>query len=165
MLFLGGGMKNIGQTLRRSICIAVVVLFAGSDTLAQSPGSSIGYVKTVAGDASIVSGSKRTRAEAGRPLYEKDVLETGKDGALGATLKDNTLLSLGPNSRLALESYLLQPDRDAYSLITNITRGTVQYVSGLIAKLSPSSVKIKTPLATLGVRGTRLLVRVDAADD
>ena len=152
------------STLAQCVCISVFLVFASGHAFAQSAGASIGYVKTLAGDASIVRGGQRSAAEVGRPLYEKDVLETGKNGALGATLKDNTLLSLGPNSSLALESYLLKPDREAYSLVTRITRGTVQYVSGLIAKLSPNSVQIKTPVATLGVRGTRLLVRVDGPE-
>jgi len=75
------------------------------------------------------------------------------------------LLSLGPNSSLVIEAYLFEPDRRAYSFISRITNGTLQYVSGLIAKLSPGSVEIKTPVATLGLRGTRLLVRVDGDAD
>lgn len=156
---------GIGSKHGRFMAVIVAVTVASSSTFAQSTGSSMGYVKTVAGVSLIVRSGDRESAAAGQPLFEKDVLETGGDGALGVTLKDNTLLSLGPNSSLALESYLLQPDRDSYSLITRITRGTVQYMSGLIAKLSPDSVQIKTLSATLGVRGTRLLVRVDAADD
>lgn len=155
------------------MAIAVALIVANSGTLVQSAGSSastsastaIGYVKTATGISSIIRDGDRKSAAAGQPLFEKDVLETGGNGALGVTLKDNTLLSLGPNSSLALESYLLQPHRDTYSLITRITRGTVQYVSGLIAKLSPDSVQIKTPTATLGVRGTRLLVRVGADNE
>ena len=155
---------STGSKYRRYMAVIVALMVANSGTLAQSAATSIGYVKTVAGASLVVRNGDREPAAAGQPLYEKDVLETGGDGALGVTLKDNTLLSLGPNSSLALESYLLQPDRDAFSLITRITRGTVQYVSGLIAKLSPDSVQIKTPAATLGVRGTRLLVRVDGDD-
>lgn len=147
------------------MAVAVALVIGNSAMPVQSAGTSIGYVKTVAGTSSIVRAGDRTTATAGQALFEKDVLETGGNGALGVTLKDNTLLSLGPNSSLALESYLLKPDRDAYSLITRITRGTVQYVSGLIAKLSPDSVQIRTPTATLGVRGTRLLIRVGADDE
>lgn len=151
-----------GPAHRRWMAVIAAFLVLSCGIRAQAAGASIGYVKSVAGISSIVRSGDRRSVAAGQPLYEKDLLETGRDGALGITLKDNTLLSLGPNSSLALESYLLQPDRDSYSLITRITRGTVQYVSGLIAKLSPDSVQIKTPSATLGVRGTRLLVRVDA---
>ena len=152
---------STGSKYRRYMAVIVALMVANSGTLAQSAATSIGYVKTVAGASLVVRNGDRESAAPGQPLYEKDVLETGGDGALGVTLKDNTLLSLGPNSSLVLESYLLQPDRDAFSLIT---RGTVQYVSGLIAKLSPDSVQIKTPAATLGVRGTRLLIRVDGDD-
>ncbi len=119
---------------RRFMAVAVALMVANSGNPAQSAGTSIGYVKSVAGTSSIVRSGDRESAAAGQPLFEKDILETGGNGALGVTLKDNTLLSLGPNSSLALESYLLRPDQDAYSLITRITRGTVQYVSGLIAK-------------------------------
>ena len=156
-----------GSGYARLAVIAAVVAVVGSfvNAAAHAAGPSIGYVKSVAGASSIVRSGDRSNAAAGQPLFEKDVLETGGNGALGVTLKDNTLLSLGPNSSLTLETYLLRPDQENYSLVTRITRGTIQYVSGLIAKLSPDSVEIKTPAATLGVHGTRLLIKVDADAD
>lgn len=157
---MGAGSRYAKLT---AIAVAFSVSFGG--TAAHAAGPSIGYVKSVSGASSIVRSGDRSTAAAGQPLFEKDVLETGGNGALGVTLKDNTLLSLGPNSSLTLETYLLRPDQENYSLVTRITRGTIQYVSGLIAKLSPDSVEIKTPAATLGVRGTRLLIKVDADAD
>jgi hypothetical protein len=158
-------MTVFGTMSAICLCVAALLFSAGGKVRAEEAGTSIGYVKTLSGEAHVLRAGERSPIDVGRPLYEKDVLLTGKHGTLGATLKDNTLLSLGPNSRLELESYLLQPEQDSYSLITKITRGTVLYVSGLIAKLSPESVVIKTNIATLGVRGTRLLVSVDDSDD
>jgi hypothetical protein len=141
--------------------VLVAVIAGAADTRAQDAGEAIGYIKNTSGEAAIERNGERAPAAAGQPLYRKDVLVTGADGTLGATLKDSSLLSLGPGSRLALETYLFEPDRKAYSFISRITSGTLQYVSGLISKLSPGSVKIETPVATLGLRGTRLLVKVD----
>ena len=153
----------MGTPIRRMALalIAAAALCAGGDVWAEPAPHAIGYVKTAAGEASVLHDGTRTPASPGHPLFEKDILETGADGSLGVTLKDNAMMSLGHNSRLALESYLLEPEHESYSFVTRIARGTVQYVSGLIAKLSPESVEIKTPVATLGVRGTRLLVKVD----
>ena len=111
------------------LVVAALLSTAIGSNITQSAESSIGYVKSVAGLSSVLRSGDRNIAASGQPLFEKDILETGGDGALGVTLKDNTLLSLGPNSSLTLETYLLRPDQDSYSLITRITRGTVQYVS------------------------------------
>ena len=153
------------SALRLCALVVLVLALTATGARAETAGEAIGYVKTVTGAASIVRDGATLKAEAGGPLYRKDILKTGADGALGATLKDNSLLSLGPNSSLVIEAYLFEPDRRAYSFISRITNGTLQYVSGLIAKLSPGSVEIKTPVATLGLRGTRLLVRVDGDAD
>lgn len=128
---------------------------------AQEKAGIIGYVMTVNGDASVVSGTQTTVAAVGTPIPEGATLRTGPQGSIGITLRDNTLMSLGPNSELAMEDYLYAPAKNDLKLTARISRGTLNFVSGVISKLRPESVEIKTPTGTIGVRGTHFLVKVD----
>ena len=90
-----------------------------------------------------------------------DILKTGDGGALGLIFYDDTIISMGPRTELAIEAYLFEPLEGKLAFIAKILRGTVSYLSGQIAKLSPESVKLVTPAATIGVRGTHVLIKVD----
>ena len=121
----------------------------------------IGTVKTLKGEARIVGAGGAIPAEIGSALHQNDVLETGKDGALGVTFIDNTTLSLGANSRITLTKVVFDPDKSNFAFLANIARGTFMFVSGGIGKLSPQSEQITTPVGTIGIRGTRFLVKVE----
>jgi hypothetical protein len=78
------------------------------------------------------------------------------------TLKDETRLALGPGSEVRLDQFMYSPGEGRLGFVLRIARGVVAYVSGRIAKLSPESVRLETPAAILGVRGTRLVLSVEA---
>jgi hypothetical protein len=134
--------------------ILALAVPAGAETPA-------GMIKTVSGAAFVVHGSQREPAKVGRELVRDDVLETGADGAVGVTFRDNATVSIGPETQLALDDFVFAPEREQYSFVTKMTRGTMAFVSGTISKLSPESVSVKTPVGTIGIRGTRFLVKLD----
>lgn len=123
--------------------------------------SVIGFVKSVDGHATITHGQTTYAAEPGLALHEGDTLQTLWDGGLGVTFKDNTRISLGPFSRVTIMTFEFAPAEEHYSFALRLLAGTMQYISGVIAKLSPGSMKIETPTATIAVRGTRFLARAD----
>ena len=123
----------------------------------------IGQIKKVAGDATIMRGGERLRATVGGPVYEKDVIDTGSDGTIGITFTDNTVMSAGPNSEVSLADYRFDSNNYNGEMLTDMRKGTLSVVSGDIARSSPGAMKVKTPTAILGVRGTRFLVRVGDA--
>jgi hypothetical protein len=94
-------------------------------------------------------------------VHEGDTLQTGWNGSLGVTFKDNTRISLGPSSRVTIPHFAFEPAADQYGFVLRLISGTMQYLSGLTAKLSPDSMKIETPTATVAVRGTRFLARAE----
>jgi len=140
------------------------LLFLGAlaIAIASTPAAAdvIGRVKTASGDAVVVSGGERKPATPGLAIDRKDVLETGADGSLGVTFIDETLLSLGPTTSIALESYAFAPAQEQYGLVARISKGTALFVSGLLGKLAPQTVSVETPSGTIGIRGTRFVVRV-----
>ena len=133
-------------------------------SMATAQEKAIGIVKTVKDHAFIMKEEERVRFHVGDAVFQNDVLETDETGSLGVTLKDNTRLSLGPNSRLAVKEFIFNPKQEEYSMVTEIMRGSLVYLSGIMAKLSPESVSIKTPTATVGIRGTRLIIRIEDED-
>ena len=121
----------------------------------------IGYVKTLTGEATVTTGGDIIRAKIGTPIYQSSVLNTRIKSSMGITLKDATVISLGPETEFAIDEYAYKPARNKLKLRSRITKGSLNYVSGVIAKLQPEAVKIKTPTGTIGVRGTNFVVKVE----
>jgi len=129
-------------------------------TLPAAASETIGSVKKVVGEAAVVRDGQSIPARPGFKLNAGDTLETGPDGRLGVILRDDSLVSLGPSSRIAIEKFLFLPAEGSLGLTTRILRGTMAYVSGLIGRLAPESATFVTPVATIGVRGTHFAVKV-----
>lgn len=122
----------------------------------------LGFVKTASGDARVIAGNDTKPAEPGAPLYLGNTLKTGEDGSLGVTFKDNTIMSLGPDTELVINEYLFAPANGELKLFASLLHGTLHYISGVIAKLKPEAVQLQTPSGVIGVRGTRFVVKAEA---
>lgn len=123
--------------------------------------SPIGFIKKMQASAVIVRDNISEAAEPGAPVFENDILKTDDSGALGITFSDNTMISLGPDTEFTVNEYVFQPEAKKMSFLSRIVRGTLHYISGTMAKLSPQSVSVNTPVGTIGIRGTRFLVKVE----
>ena len=156
LLFRGTRMTNP----RYPAVILILMLAAATPALGQEP-SAAGRIKVVSGPAFIVRSGGLIPAQAGQIVFEADGLRTGVDGHMGVTLKDDTRVSLGPSSELRVEHFVYAPANGGLGLVLKIVRGAVAYVSGQIAKLSPDSVRLETPAAIVGVRGTSLAIHVE----
>lgn len=121
--------------------------------------AAIGRIKTSAGEASLVDGTTRRPAAIGAIVSRSDMIETGRDGAVGLSLTDNSILSIGPNSQLIIRDYKFNSSAFNGSMRARLNRGTMAVTSGDIARGSPEAMQVETPTAILGVRGTTFLVR------
>ena len=122
--------------------------------------SEVGQVKTAKGTVHLERGGQRVAAQPGTPVREGDLLVTGADGAAGLTFSDNSLLSVGPSSSLAIDRYAFDPTTHAGRFDSTLRRGTLAGVSGKIVKQAPEAMRVRTPGAIMGVRGTEFAVRV-----
>lgn len=138
----------------------VLVLTCVSPARAEDS-AAIGSIRMSSGSAFLSRGDQTIAARVGEPVLEADTIKTGSDGRLGVTLHDDTRLALGPDSELRLERFAFAPADGRLRLVLKIVRGVAAYVSGQIAKLSPDSVRLETPAAIVGVRGTTLVFRVE----
>jgi len=141
------------------IC-AVVALAAlvAAPAFAQQPAAA-GRIKVASGSVFIVRGGTAVPAQAGEVVYEADSLRTGADGRVGVTLKDDTRVSLGPSSEVRVDRFAYAPAEGQLALVLKMVRGVAAYVSGRIAKLAPDAIRLETPAAIVGVRGTTLAMR------
>lgn len=135
----------------------VFLLFAATPLFA----SGVGSVKNVDGQAWIVRGEEKMLVQPGNRLFINDILKTGNDGALGVILHDDTIISMGPVSEMVLAEFLFQPELGKFALLTKFIKGTFTYLSGVMAKIAPESVKVETPVGMVAVRGTHFLIKVE----
>lgn len=145
--------------MRILILISYVLLASATIATAQND-RPVGLVKTASGDAFILRDGQRLAALPGTGLILGDVLSTGSTGTVGVILQDDTVLSLGPSSDTRIEQFAFEPEEKKLGMVLRVTQGVISYVSGRISKLSPGSVRIETPVATLGIRGTRFVARI-----
>jgi hypothetical protein len=146
--------------LRWSAGVLTIVLAAATPVLAQEPAPA-GHVKVASGSAFIVRQNATVAARPGDPVFASDALRTGADGTVGVTLRDDTRLSIGPSSEVRLERYVYAPGEGGFGMVLNFVRGVAAYVSGRMAKLAPNSIRLETPAAIVGVRGTTVAIRVE----
>lgn len=126
-----------------------------------SADEAIGYVKTASGEAFVISAQNRTAAQPGTPVFLGSQLKTGAQGSIGVTFRDETVVACGPDTELTIDEYLYQPSQGKLALVTNLLKGSLNYVSGVIAKLKPDAVAVKTPTGTIGIRGTQFVAKVE----
>ncbi|WP_321415077.1 FecR domain-containing protein [uncultured Desulfobacter sp.] len=127
---------------------------------ARETDAPVGIVKTLSGQVWIQRGEQRMPAALEMPLMTGDALETGGDAGVGIIFKDNSPLSLGPDSKFIIREFIFEPTKEKFTLIGSVVRGTLTYLSGLINKLKPESVEFRTPSAAISVRGTHLAIEV-----
>lgn len=97
----------------------------------------------------------------GDPVYTGDVVLTGFDGRVGINFVDGTSFNLSSNARMKLDEFVYDPNGKSNSTVINLTRGTFVFVAGEVAKTG--DMKVDTPVATMGIRGTT--PHVEIADD
>src|SRR5467141_833305 len=96
----------------------------------------------------------------GMPVLESDTLVTGADGSAGVTFSDNSVLSVGPGSVLAIERYAFDSTTHNGHFDASLKKGTLAVVSGKMVKQSPDAMRVRTPSSIMGVRGTEFVVKV-----
>src|SRR6266487_4735893 len=101
------------------------------------------------------------QTKVGDLVYLGDVVQTGADGRIGINFIDGTSFNLSKSARMALSEFVYDPNGKSNSTLFNLTKGTFTFVAGNIAKTG--DMKIDTPVATIGVRGTT--PHVEISDD
>jgi hypothetical protein len=130
-------------------------------THAQAQLPAVGYVKTVSGVAWVTTAAQKVRAEPGVAIAIGSQLKTEPQASMGITFKDNTVMSFGPDTELTVDEFVYAPAQGQLGLGARLAKGSLNYISGVIAKLKPDAVTVKTPTGIIGVRGTHFVALVE----
>ena len=139
--------------------LAAILFWVSTAALAADAGE----IKQVHGRAHLERGGERLALRVGMPVREADRVVTGPDGTVGITFADNSLLSIGPNSDFAIERYVFDSTTHVGEFDSRLSKGSLAGVSGKIVKQSPEAMRVHTPSAIMGVRGTDFVVQVGDA--
>ncbi|MBT9463648.1 FecR family protein [Hydrogenophaga sp.] len=132
--------------------------FVGS---AGANGDHVATFKNVSGEIGIARNGSTLDAVSGSTLFVSDRIVSGTGSSAGVVFKDGTTLTVGPSTDIQVRDYAFEPKQAKYEFFVYLARGAPIYSSGMIAKLAPESVKVGTPTATIGVRGTRFIIEAD----
>ncbi len=140
----------------------LVELLAGSqapgqyaqDAQAQAPAptNAIGRIEKVVGDVTVMRNGVAVALHVGDAVYKNDVVQTGADSSAGIGFPDGTALNLVSNTRMALNDYVYDPNGTSNDALFNLVQGGFAFVAGKVAHTG--DMKIGTPVATMGIRGT-----------
>jgi hypothetical protein len=111
--------------------------------------AAVEHVSAVIVQAKVSAGNE---AKTGDLVYKSDVVSTGADGALGIVFADGSAFNLSSNARMVLDEFVYDPKGKSNSTFFTFSKGTFTFIAGKVAKTG--DMKIDTPLATMGVRGT-----------
>jgi hypothetical protein len=161
-----------------SLMLAASIVLPGSawgqsNSAAPAEAAPIGKVVTATGsvtiehDGAVVvqanlpgnAGAGQTKA--GDLVYRGDVVQTGADGKVGITFTDGTAFNLSSNARMVLNEFVYDPNGKSNSTFFSLSKGTFTFIAGKVAKTG--DMKIDTPVATMGIRGTT--PHVEISDD
>ena len=152
------------MSLRSARLVAALVAILGSLTpLGASARADevVGRIKVSLGTVHVERGGRELPAPVGREVHQADVVVTGADGSVGIVFLDASLLSAGPRTSLAIDRFAFDSTTNQGRFDASLKKGTLAVVSGKIAKQSPGAMRVTTPAAILGVRGTELVIRAD----
>jgi hypothetical protein len=138
-----------------------ILAIAAAALAATAYADDVGQIKTVRGSVHVERDGQQLAAAQGMWLRQSDKLVTGADGAVGVTFVDNSMLSAGPGTVLAIDRYSFDSTTHAGHFDASLQKGTLAVVSGKIVKQSPGAMRVRTPASVMGVRGTEFVVSVE----
>lgn len=137
--------------------------------LSSLPASAVediaGVVKTAQGSIQVERNANLQTLSVGDKVYQDDRIVTGGTSSVGITLNDDTRISLGSFSSFKITQFAYDQNTGKGSFIGSILKGTLRFVTGMIGKVSPESITIRTNSSTIGIRGTDFIVNVGDQDE
>ncbi len=138
----------------------VVLALAGSlapgqyaqATAPQPQEQPIGRVVTVSGNVVAIRNGVSITLNAGDAVLKNDVLQTGSDGKIAVTFNDGATFDLGADARIVLTEFVYDPNGTTNNSVVSLIRGQLSFIAGEVAHTG--DMKVVTPVATMGIRGT-----------
>lgn len=126
--------------------------------MSEKNGVSVGTVAEIKGHATVVhlDGTQETMTK-GLSVFAGDIIETDAAGAVNITFNDNTVFAVSNNAKMTIDEFVYDPNKDGEGQAdVSVVRGVFAYTSGFVGKEDHNDVHIKTPVGSIGIRGTTL---------
>ena len=122
----------------------------------------IGHVMKLSGSATVIRNGVSIELHIGDGVQKGDVIQTGSDSSVGLTCVDGTAFGMTSNARMVMNEMIYDPNGSSNSSLISLVQGTITFVAGQTAK--NGNMRVETPVATMGIRGTAVLVEIAAND-
>lgn len=147
---------------------AGVVVFGSPLAWAQPVGAGAASVAPKAGIVKIVGGEVRARdvqgervLSSGDAVFVNDRLIAGRQGTASVVLRDGTTLVLAENSQLEIQKFAFDATTQDGNILVNLLQGSMRMLTGLVAKVNPEAIQVKTKTLSVGIRGTDFIVETE----
>ena len=145
-------IKRIFRTIKHGLW-----LFVASKGLSAQELEAVGRVDVIEGTVEVIRvDGTRVILSKGDEVYQEDTIVTSKGGSIGITFVDDSIFSLGEDGEMVIDEFVYDAGQQEGKFTANILVGVFSFISGEIAKASPEGMTVKTPVSTLGIRGTKI---------
>ena len=166
--FKPGNHPNIeapgGATLSNAVVSAMTISHGGEQFAANAAAAAapkaIGRVEEVSGTAEAIRSGQTITLHPGDLVYKGDAVQTGPDSNLALTFLDGTAFSLASDARMVLNDMTYEPKSSSNASLLTLVQGSIGFVAGDVAHTG--DMKVDTPVATMGIRGTAVRSRVNS---
>ena len=132
--------------------ITLVLIFCLTANIAFAAEEPVGKIIALIGQATAVNDTTSRKLELTSDIFPQDTITTSATGKLQIMFKDDTLLSVAPETRLTIDDYVYNEDQSNF--LVSCTTGMLEFATGDIVKQNPEGFKFETPLNVIGIRGT-----------
>ena len=152
-------MKKIYQPILALVAASLLALsstYAYAQTAAAT--AAAGMAKIVTGDVRVSDTQGERTLKSGDAVFENARLIAGKQSSASVVLRDGTTLVLSENSQLNIQTFTFDATTQNGGMLVNLLQGSMRMLTGLIAKLNPEAIQVKTKTLSVGIRGTDFIV-------
>ena len=141
--------------LIKLVLVAILSLSAGSAI------ADIGKITTHEGSGEVIrKDGGRLVASLSLNIHSYDDVRTG-NGRIEITFDDDSTVKISPNSKLVIDEFVFDPNPKKSKMAFKVAAGTARFATGKLGLVDKNKIKIRTPTATIGIRGTDFTTTVD----
>lgn len=155
-----------------TLALTTAIFAVGTEpSYAQSAAQQAGVAAAVRGDVTLAAvvpaQPERVVGQnlgSGDRIFLGDMIETGPNSGMQIMLLDETIFTIGPDAGLVIDEFVYDPSDNAGQVTASVVKGAFRFVSGRVAKEEPRNMNVRTPVGTIGIRGTSAAGRVSPPD-
>jgi hypothetical protein len=149
------------KPLLKLILACTLVLVSSLAVAQTTAAAAAGVAKIVAGDVRVSDAQGEHALKSGDAVFENTRLIAGKQGTASVVLRDGTTLVISENSQFEISKFTFDATTQNGSILVNLLQGSMRMLTGLIAKINPEAIQVKTKTLSVGIRGTDFIVNTE----